>query len=246
MEDRTPTGVLIEMANCTDPKAEVAFNEWYEKVHIPKMIGTGALYNGIRFRNTAPNRPEYERRVPEAIYCTIYETNWPDTRKAYDAMQRRWQEWEKTGELHPAFQCTFQTMFWRRPEPAQGHTSEKPINGISLVMIRGDKDFTRWAEHIHIRYIVQAMPKGFTMITRYENALSQTEGPLWLHLYELDSEDPDSDVRQMVATVRRLLGEETPMFKEWAKHPSREMWYVNTFKRVSPVGAVRPMHKMGS
>jgi len=43
-----------------------------------------------------------------------------------------------------------------------------------------------------------------------------------------------------------LLGEETPMFKEWAKHPSREMWYVNTFKRVSPVGAVRPMHKMGS
>lgn len=243
MEDRSPTGVIIEMANCTDPAQEASFSDWYEKTYIPKMVGTGTLYSGIRFKNCAPNRPEYPRRVPEAMYTTIYETDWPNQRKAYDTMKRQGEQWKQSGQLHPALQVTFQTMFWRRPEPGQGHVSEKPINGISLVMIRGDKDFTRWAEHTHIRYIAQGMPKGFTMITRYENVLSQTEGPLWLHLYELDSEDPDTDVRHMVDPVRNLLGDGTPAFKEWATHPSLEIWYVNTFKRVSPVGTIKPMQK---
>ncbi len=241
MEDRSPTGVLIEMANCKDPNAEEDFNQWYEGCYIPDMIGTGALYSGIRFKNCAPHRPEYPRRVPEAMYTTVYETDWPDTRKACEAIKRRWDQWQKAGRLHRALEITFQTMFWRRPEPPQGHLSERPINGISLVMVRGDRDFTRWAKFVHLRYIAQAMPKGFTMITRYENALSQTEGPLHLHLYELDSDDPDTDVRHMVDPVRTLLGETTPKFKEWGKHPSLEIWYVNTFKRVSSVGAVRPL-----
>src|SRR5947209_643148 len=109
MEDRSPTGVIIEMANCTDPKAEPAFNDWYEKTYIPNMVSTGALYSGIRLKNCAPDRPEYPRKVPEAAYCTVYETDWPDTRKAYVAMKRRWDQWQKAGQLHPAFQVTFQT-----------------------------------------------------------------------------------------------------------------------------------------
>ncbi|MBI3744125.1 MAG: hypothetical protein HY261_07570 [Chloroflexi bacterium] len=233
MEDRSPTGVLLEMANCTDAKALEDFNAWYERTHIPDMVATGALYKGLRFENCKPNRPEYPRRVKEAKWLTVYETDWQDSRKAYDAVMHRWEVWKKSGRLHPALETTFLTMYRRRPEPGQGHLSEKPINGINLVLVRGDEDFHRWGKFVHIRWIAEVDPPGYTMITRYENAVSATEGPNILHLYEMVSDDHIRDQATFPKLVEQRLGKDTPAMKDWQMHPSLEIWYVNSFKRVS-------------
>ncbi len=235
MEDRSPTGVILEMANCTDPARQADFESWYEQCHIPDLASTGAVYSGIRFKNCKPSRTEYPRKIPEATYLTVYETDWPDAHKAYEAVTRRWPVWQAQKRFHPAFQSTFFTMYRRRPEPPQGHMSEKKTTGIFLILVRGDEGFNHWAKFVHLRYIAQANAPGYTMITRYENAVSETEGPRYLHLYELVTEDAEADRAKMAPAVEKLLGgADTPLFKHWAKYPGLDIWYVNTFQRVSP------------
>jgi hypothetical protein len=126
--------------------------------------------------------------------------------------------------------------FRRYPRPGQGILTGRPTTGLLVVWISPiSPDRTQalrdWADFIHIRQIAAAAVPGYTQITPYEN----TEGtdPLFMHFYEMDSNDPEATFQTMAEDLRvRLGGYRTPEFKEWADWTAAgaEIIYVNTFR----------------
>jgi hypothetical protein len=163
------------------------------------------------WENVRPGRDELPRELPEFGYLHIREVD-DDFVGAGDG-------------LH----------FRRYPRPAQGRLTGNPTLGLLLVLISpttpGDAQALRdWADFVHISHIAAAGVPGYTMITPYENATGGD--PRFMHLYEMDTADPESAYRQMTPLVverLRALGEP---FKPWAYHEALRIMYVNTFRRV--------------
>ena len=79
MEGRKPTGVLVVMVNNGDSSKDAEFNEWYNEVHVPDVVGTGSYYHATRYENINP-------KPGGAKYLAIYETDWEDPEAAFKAM----------------------------------------------------------------------------------------------------------------------------------------------------------------
>ena len=84
--------------------------------------------------------------------------------------------------------------------------------------------------------IAAAAPQHFTMITPYENVTGGE--PRFLHLYELDTDDPEPAFQAMTpATKARgdAGGWGSHPFDEWAWHPDLVIDFVSTFRREGSV-----------
>jgi hypothetical protein len=127
--------------------------------------------------------------------------------------------------------------FVRTGRPGQGSLGDEPTTGLELVLISprdpaGAQALRDWADFVHLRHIAEAAVPGFRMITPWVN---EGEGPRFLHLYELHTDDPEGAFQAMTpAVARRLGGEDSEAYRAWAWHPQLRIDYVNTFARVSP------------
>jgi hypothetical protein len=98
----------------------------------------------------------------------------------------------------------------------------------------GAQELRDWADFVHIRHIAEVAVPGYTMITPYENAADGD--PRFLHLYEMNSADPESTFASMRPLVEKRLGPQgTPAFDAWAWHRELRIVYVNTFARVGVI-----------
>jgi hypothetical protein len=71
------------------------------------------------------------------------------------------------------------------------------------------------------------------MMTPYESA--DGSEPRYLHLYEMDTTDPEAAYTAMTPLVAdRLGGPDSASFRAWAWHPQLRIEYVNTFSRIDP------------
>src|SRR5207302_976143 len=87
-----------------------------------------------------------------------------------------------------------------------------------------------WADFVHIRHIAAAGVPGYTQITPYEH-----DGePRFMHLYEMDTEDPEGAYQLMPKLVADRLGADSPAFAEWAdwRGAGGHIVYCNTFGRI--------------
>lgn len=71
-------GVLLVLFDCRDGADEAAFNRWYDEVHIPDIVGTGAFFRGTRMLNAA-------RQPGEQKYLAVFESELP-AQAAWDLM----------------------------------------------------------------------------------------------------------------------------------------------------------------
>ncbi len=125
--------------------------------------------------------------------------------------------------------------FRRHPRPSQGILSGRPTTGLLVVWItpRAPDLATQlrdWGDFVHIRHIAAAGIPGFTQISVYEN--EQSADPLFMHLYEFDSDDAEATYQTMVDFVApRLGGPNSDEFEEWAdwRTGGGRIWYCNTF-----------------
>jgi hypothetical protein len=135
--------------------------------------------------------------------------------------------------------------FRQYPRPGQGSISDHPTLGLEVVLISPRRPelaqaLRDWGDFVHIRDIAAAAPDHFTMITPYENL--GDGAPRFMHLYELDTDDPEPAFRAMTpTTVARIGAPGTHPEQEWAWHEALRIDYVNTFRRVgaSPVPSDR-------
>jgi hypothetical protein len=122
--------------------------------------------------------------------------------------------------------------FDRTARPGQGRLTGQPTVGLLLVLISPRHEeqaqvLRDWGDFVHINHIAAAGVPGYTMITPYENA---GDGPRFLHLYEMDDDDPEATFQRMTPLVKERLSDDD--FASWAVHPELRIDYVSTYRLI--------------
>jgi hypothetical protein len=209
MEDRLTPALYLEM---TDRDLAA-----YAGTRLPEVLAHRGVTRATWWRNARRDREDLPRELPEFGSLGVYEVDAgfvpPDTPDDVRA-------------LH----------FVRTSRPGQGAMTGRPTIGLSLVLISPRhparaQELRDWGDFVHIRRIAEAGVPGFAMITPYENAAGVD--PLFMHFYEMDTDDPEAAFRSMTPLVEQRIGHRsTPAWKDWAFHPMLRIMYVNTFIRV--------------
>jgi hypothetical protein len=214
----------------------------YVTRRVPEVLGLPGARRATWWQNANRDRSDLPRTLPEFGYLAVFEVEHrfeaPDTPP------------DVSGHL-----------FHHYPRPGQGRITGRPTLGLSLVLIspteRGRAQELRdWADFVHIRTIAEADVPGYTMITPYQNATG--EDPLFLHFYEMDTDQPEAAFRAMTPLVEARLntggtpladllqsedasrsdrfqqggGGLTNAFRAWGFHDALRIDYVNSFVRV--------------
>lgn len=210
MEDRSTPGLYLEM---TDGSPDA-----YATTRVPDVLARDGVTRATWWRNERRDRRDLPRRLPELDVLGVYEVD--------------------TSFAPPDAPDGVRAHHFRRcPRPGQGRLTGRPTIGLSLVLISprhdGEAQSLRdWGDFVHIRHIAEAAVPGYSMITPYENATAGAT-PRFMHLYEIDREDPESVFASMTPLVTaRLGGADTPEWKHWAHTPELCIDYVNTFSLI--------------
>ena len=178
----------------------------YSAKRLPDVLDLPGVERGGCWENANRDRTDLPRKLPEFSLLGLYEVD------------ARWH-------------------FRRYPRPGQGVLTGKPTLGLLVVLV-GLKEadqaraFRDWADFTHIRHIAACDDSEGLMITPYENATGGD--PRFLHLYEMEEEDPEACFQRVPDLVAKRVGGGmgTPAFQSWAFHPALRIMYVNTFRRV--------------
>lgn len=225
MEDRQPSGLLLEMLDGDDAGA---VERWQREVAIPKALATGLISRGTPFRNLRPDESRFQQKVDPFSHLTVYEIGAGDVGTVQtDALP------SSEGGIRVVNRFGFR----RYPRPSQGRCSGTSTLGIFLILISPTdrsraQELRDWADFTHIHGIAAASPAGFTTITPFVNATGAD--PLYLHFYELDTDDPVAAVDEMPNAVMKRWGFELgdEAFMRWAMIDALDIQYVNVFGRV--------------
>jgi hypothetical protein len=207
MEDRTERGLWLELVESQDSQYSQRARE---------LSSLAGVVSGWWGSNAHPFRKDLPRKLNEFSTLGAFEVGEEFAPPPVPA---------GTTGLH----------FVRTSRPGQGILTGSPTTGILLVLISprtpdGATALRDWADFVHIRHIVRAVVPGYCMITPYESA--DGSDPLYLHLYEMDSADPEGTFGTMTPLVEQMLGPPgTTSFDGWAWHEQLRIMYVNTFSR---------------
>jgi hypothetical protein len=211
VEDRTAPGLWLELVS--SDKATYS-DRADELVTFPGILS--AWWGS----NANPGRDDLPRKIPEFSTLGIYEVA-----DAFSAPVVA----DGTTGIH----------FKRTPRPGQGVLTGEPTTGVLLVLISprtpgGTTSLRDWADFVHIRHIAEVAVPGYSMITPYES--SDRADPRFLHLYEMDSADPEATFASMRPLVEKHLGPPgSEAFDSWARNDELRIMYVNTFGRIGVI-----------
>jgi hypothetical protein len=163
-----------------------------------------------RWQDCAPGRTDLPRRLPELPVLGITPLAADDEAPFGDGFH-----------------------FRRTPRSGQGRLTGRPTTGLVLVLItpkhaEAAQALRDWGDFVHISEIATASVDGYTMITPYEVVGA---GPRFLHLYELEGDDPEATFQTMTPLVRARLDDDA--YRAWAWHPELCIDYVSTYRRVA-------------
>ena len=216
MQDRLSEALWLE---ATDLGADE-----YRSSRAPLVQEVPGVQRGSLWANERPGRDEFPRSMPEFGLLAV---------------------WEVTSDFQPpAATDQIRGMHFRRhPRPSQGRLTGRPTLGLLIVLISPRRPeeaqaLRDWGDFVHLRHIAEAAVPGYTTITAYERATE--DGPRYLHLYEMDTDDPEAAFQSMTPLVAERLGPGSQAFERWALTPELRIDYVNTFRRldVIPSGAM--------
>lgn len=83
MEGRYSPGILIQLADCTDPAQENEFNQWYNEDFIPKCEVLGFIRNTKRYENFSGKEPTFRGRPKYLTLAEVYRTDLKQGLKEY-------------------------------------------------------------------------------------------------------------------------------------------------------------------
>jgi hypothetical protein len=234
MEDRITPGLYLEMTS--GPLVE------FVDQRVDAVLELDGADRATWWRNANRDRSDLPRTLPEFDYLAVYEVA--------DGFEAPTTPPGVTGHH-----------FRHYPRPGQGRMTGRPTLGLSLVLISPTEriraqELRDWGDFVHLRHIAEANVPGYTMITPYENVTGGD--PLFLHFYEMDTDQPETAFRSMTPLVEELLNAGgTPLadllesedasrsdrfqqgdgglseaFRAWGFHAALQIIYVNSFVRV--------------
>jgi hypothetical protein len=208
MEDRVTPHLYLELTS--QP------SEAYGAARVPEVLAVPGVDRASWWSDCVPGRRDLPRRIDDVTTLGLYECSTEVRVPPGD---------EGTLALH-----------LRQRRPGQGTLGRGPTLGLELVLIspkdpQGSQELRDWADFVHIHDIAAAAPEHFTMITPYENVTGRD--PRYLHLYELDTADPEPAFQAMTPATRARLdggGWNSHPFDEWAWHQDLVIDFVSTFR----------------
>jgi hypothetical protein len=208
MEDRVTPFLYLELTE--QPAAD------YRAERVPQVAAHPGVERASWWSDCVPGRRDLPRRLHDAATLGLFEC---------------------TAELQPPPRPDgVRGVLLRQRRPGQGTLGGGPTLGLELVLISPKAPeraqvLRDWADFVHIHDIAAAAPEHFTMITPYENVTGGE--PRFLHLYELDTLDPEPAFQAMTPTTKDRLdagGWNSHPFDEWAWHPDLVIDFVSTFR----------------
>lgn len=209
VEDRITPFLYLEL--CDRPP------DAYAGERVPDVLARDGVERATWWANCVPGRTDLPRRMPDFTTLGLYECTAAFEPPAVPVDVRG---------LH----------FEHGARPGQGTVARGPTLGLELVLIspkhpHAAQALRDWGDFVHIHDIAAAAPEHFTMITPYENVLRGE--PRYLHLYELDTDDPEPAFQAMTPMTRARVGAwNSHAFEEWAWHPELVIEFVSTFRRI--------------
>ena len=212
MEDRVTAFLYLELT--TEPPGP------YGAERVPRVIELPGVERASWWSDCVPGRRDLPRRLEDFVTLGLYECT---------------ERFEPPGPTDGVL-----GIHLRQVRPGQGTLGVGPTLGLELVLI-SPKDPARaqalrdWADFVHIHDIAAAAPEHFTMITPYE-AVGGGE-PRFLHLYELDTDDPEPAFQAMTPATRARSeagGWGSHPYDVWAWHDDLVIDYVSTFRLEGP------------
>lgn len=198
--------MLMVWSNCKDPAQEQAFNDWYTNVHVPDVVATGWVVNGMRYRNLATSLDSGDAR-----YLAIYETDrWDMEDMLEDIRTTHTPRWQEQGRTNPNLQGVRGGVFRKcgppfRPETS-AFTTEKtgkaPITGLLVALSTctepmREGDFNNWYNRVYVPKLVAEGP--FHTAYRYCNSVRDADGKhLFVALYETDALNPEAEIKHFL------------------------------------------------
>jgi hypothetical protein len=209
MEDRVSPFLYLELTS--QPAAA------YGAERVPKVSALRGVERATWWSDCVPGRRDLPRRLDDATTLGLYECT--------------------ADFVPPAVADGVVAVHLRQVRPGQGTLGRGPTLGLEVVLISPKhpeqaQALRDWGDFVHIHDIAAASPERFTMITPYENVAGGE--PRYLHLYELDTDDPEPPFHAMTPATRARLdagGWNSHPFDEWAWHPELVIEYVSTFRR---------------
>lgn len=217
MEDRRTHALYLEMTDlvATD----------YAGGRVAEVLREPGVERATWWANVVPGRTDLPRVLTEFSLLGVYEV-------------------DGTFTPPPPVPGITGYHFLATARPGQGCLTGRPTTGLSLVLIsprepahaRALRD---WGDFVHIRHIAAAGVPGYGMITPYEHA--DGSDPRFLHLYEIDRDDPEAVFQSMTPLVaKRFGGHNTAGYRAWAQTPELRIIYVNTFRLLGSSDADAP------
>ena len=182
MEDRRTPALYLET---TDREAAA-----YAAARVPEVLDGPGVGGATWWENAVRDRTDLPRVLDEFSTLGVYEV-------------------DETFAVPSTPPDVVGHHFVRTPRPGQGCLTGRPTIGLSLVLISPREPdqaqaLRDWADFVHIRHIAAAGVPGYSMITPYEHA--DGGDPRFLHLYEIDRDDPEAVFQSMTPLVAKRFG----------------------------------------
>jgi hypothetical protein len=214
VEDRITTGLYLELGDL-DP-------DHYAARRAPELLARSGVDRVTWWENNVPGRTELPMAIDDGTLLGVAEVDGSFVAPA---------PLPRTTARH----------FRRFSRPSQGILTGTPTTGLLVVWIsprspEHDRALRDWGDFVHIRHIAAASIPGFTHVTPYENTAATD--PRYMHLYELDSEDPEASYMGMARHMAKYFaGSRTEAFETWADWNAAggQVIYCNTFRLLGEV-----------
>lgn len=188
MDGRFPKGMLVLLTNCTDAPREREVNDWFDKVYLAHLTGSGTFQNPTRYQNTAESLGPGEPR-----YMTTLETGADDL----DASMGEYREGVRGlldgGGMDPALETLVASMFRATGPEFRSSGEARRTTGLNVLISNctdetKHREFNDWYNTVHVPHVLETgrYHTGY----RYENVNPSAPEGRYLSIYETDNEDP--------------------------------------------------------
>jgi hypothetical protein len=68
-----PKGVFVVLTTAATPEQDEAFNDWYDKVHLPEVVEVPGITSARRFKRVGAQTTDDASLGTDDVYLAIYE-----------------------------------------------------------------------------------------------------------------------------------------------------------------------------
>ena len=200
------SGLVIVFANCNDPAKEQEFGAWYDTVHIPAMLGTGAFTGATRW---VTGWEYYRPSHVQTRFATLYETAL-DPAEAMAVMRREVPKLPENQRGHPNLAYRTAILASRIFTTASAGLSGQPKSkgmlfvGMNNTVPAMEEEFNQWYNKVHGDDYMDI--PGITAYHRWRIVNPQAGDPQYLGLAEIDSHE----VERVVGRIQTISGKHKP------------------------------------